>query len=1037
MNNFWKHKLAAYLHDPPSKALDIQTHGERSDAAFRQAEFTDAEVGEYFAHADHTGAAADRLPFPRSQAAALQCAFDGIRNAFRHPLNGKPLPFHKEFVSVEAAFEGENSIQPKLTADSLAALPDDATRWQARFFAHWRLWPRHATQRDYRLALLPADTRIPDHSIWTHMQVVSALDGCANQPGKDAVLAPAFLKFQLGPVQDFIAAARSIRDLWSGSYLLSWLMAVGLKKLSELVGPDAVIFPNLREQPLLDLHWREALWSKVSINDQQSVWDSLKWEPRDLLTPNLPNVFLAVVPAAEAGALAKEVAEAIQAEWSCIADAVWKECKDAKLTADERNERGEVVMAEQSRKHRFDTQVKRFLSLSWQVTPWPDSLEKALQLADGFAEGMPIQQARARVQAIVDMAQKQMPQDHRDGRFYTDATKTKLNNLGLGWSVILALNSWQLDAVRQTRVFSAANPGGWQVGTFSNKDALTGREEAVADGRTWAKRAKEAGAPWATLFKHDDWLGAATLIKRTWHRAYLAAGPWNLKTDAWHFPMPNTRGIAGHEPENDCGDDETAADAPPSEKYFAVLAFDGDEIGKWISGEKTPKFSSQLADYTDASGNPGFGAKPYFARPEFGKFLEAQRPLSPSYHLQFSEALSNFALQCARPVVEAFDGRLIYAGGDDVVALLPADTSLACAQALRMAFQGDPAIKETLRRHAAELRDRHQREQARDPKASPPPYYQKLAAEGSLLHTEHPGFLQRLDQVDQQNRPIPFLVPGPAADCSVGIAIAHFKAPLQDVVRSAWDAEDRAKKKLGRSAVAVTLCKRSGETIEWGAKWGSSGLEIYRRMADALERGEVSSRFPHRIVALLEAYLTETSALSAKSVEHVSDFDAASVIEHELDHVIDRQGASQDAKAALRQEWLESPGGPSQPSRLRRFLRWTTEEECRAAAGKLAEKLATLDGGKADSSDQKRLCELARMPVSDDSKHQEEFRAIAQGLSEKEPNEHARKAVAYALEALEKRLPEVQLRALIGLCQTVAFAHRTAAETTNPQPTGT
>ena len=61
MSDHWKRKLAAYLHDPPSKALDIKTHGERSDAAFYRAGFTDeAEIGEYFRHADHTGAAADR-----------------------------------------------------------------------------------------------------------------------------------------------------------------------------------------------------------------------------------------------------------------------------------------------------------------------------------------------------------------------------------------------------------------------------------------------------------------------------------------------------------------------------------------------------------------------------------------------------------------------------------------------------------------------------------------------------------------------------------------------------------------------------------------------------------------------------------------------------------------------------------------------------------------------------------------------------------------------------------------------------------------
>src|SRR5208283_2943082 len=119
--------------------------------------------------------------------------------------------------------------------------------------------------------------------------------------------------FQLGPVQDFIAAARSIRDLWSGSYLLSWLMAAGMKALSAEVGPDAVIFPSLRGQPLFDLHWRDDLWNKVSIGDQ-NVWDSLHWQNRHLLTPNLPNVCLAVVPAERAAELGHIVKKAIEDE---------------------------------------------------------------------------------------------------------------------------------------------------------------------------------------------------------------------------------------------------------------------------------------------------------------------------------------------------------------------------------------------------------------------------------------------------------------------------------------------------------------------------------------------------------------------------------------------------------------------------------------------------------------------------------------------------------------------------------------------------
>ena len=73
---------------------------------------------------------------------------------------------------------------------------------------------------------------------------------------------------------------------------------------------------------------------------------------------------------------------------------------------------------------------------------------------------MPIQKARERVQAVVEMATRQMPMEHRDGRYYVggkDGPKDKLNNIGLGWSVILAFNGWALDAVRQTRHFNAAN----------------------------------------------------------------------------------------------------------------------------------------------------------------------------------------------------------------------------------------------------------------------------------------------------------------------------------------------------------------------------------------------------------------------------------------------------------------------------------------------------------------------------------------------------------------------------------------------------
>ncbi|MCS1410346.1 MAG: hypothetical protein M2R45_03538 [Verrucomicrobia subdivision 3 bacterium] len=948
MTTDWKRKLADYLHDPPSKCLDIRTHGERSDTAFRQAGFSDDEVGKYHKAADHTAAAADRLPFPKSQSLGIRCVFDGIHNTFRHPLNGgRQLKFHKEFASVEQGFEGEQSVQPRLSEGSLAKLSDEWEHWRARFFAHWRLWPKFTVDKDYRYAFLPADTRIPDHTIWTHMQMVAALGGCVQS---DKKICPVFLKFQLGPVQDFIAAARSTRDLWSGSYLLSWLMAAGLKKLSEEVGPDAVVFPSLRDQPLFDLHWRDDLWNRVYIGDaSKKVWETLGWKDRELLTPNLPNVFLAVVPEDRAKALAETTCGAIEAEWECIADAVWKACSAAGLTDDEEG------IIQVKRKDRYEKQVGRFLSLSWQCTPWPKTLDEAMSLAKGFDDKMPVSEAEKRVEKVIRMATEQMPKEHRDQRFYTDGTKTNLNNIGLAWSVILTLNGWQLDAVRQTRVFSAVNEGGWDVGTFCNKDALTGCEEAVAGGRVWGERARLKDAPWKSLFKHDDWLGASTLVKRVWHHAYLRNAPWSIDTNPSHFlPMPNTRGIAAHDPFKDCGDDETAEDAPPSEKYFAVIAFDGDEIGKWVSGEKMPPFKDQLADYNDRDGQVRQGALAYFERDAFAKFLETARPLSPSYHLQLSEALANFALRCARPIVEVFDGRLIYAGGDDVLAMVPADTALACAQALRKAFRGDTDIGDFLQRHAKRLqnveREKH------------PSKYQEMAAKNELVRCkceEARGFLERLDLKDDNGRPIPFIVPGPKADASAGIAIAHFKAPLQDVVREAQASEKRAKRKIedggyGRSAFAVTLMKRSGEINHWGGRWDKGGLCLYAKILCLLEQNVVSAKFPHRIIEFVKPYLSVDSGSCKlpQDAETFSEEIAQRILLREIELAADRQR------------------GPNYSSKIVEELKSETENYLRAVSDVKA--------------------------VSDEA----EARA-------------------------KKETPQRMVSSLIGLCHTVAFAHRT------------
>jgi hypothetical protein len=1001
----WKRKLLAYLHDPPSKCADLATHDQRSERALAAAGFSEDERRAFAKQADLTASSADRFPFPGSRSAGLTCAFDGVHAGFHHPLGGaapdQPAVLNfgpgrevSGFEVIEGQLEErEQTVQPVLSSESLGALEDDDNRWRARFFAHWRLWPQFAAERDARFAFLPADTRLPDHTIWTHIAVVAALAGCADlgdHPApasleewvkrlRQAPLRPAFLKFQLGPVQEFIAQARSTRDLWSGSYLLSWLMAAGLKALSAEVGPDAVIYPNLCGQPLFDLHWRDALWQKVSIGSKPA-WDSLGWSDLDLLTPNLPNVFLAIVPAKRANELGHLVADTIRNEWKAICKSVWEQVNGAGLLELCPPELKKDGRAEQ----RFWQQTNRLVSQSWHALPWPQDLDEARSVATRLPVGDPLAGEKTLLQrfdAAVNAATRAMPKDHRDPRYYVGGEagpKDKLNNIGLGWALLTAANGWALDAVRQTRAFDAWAAGGWQeTGVAQSKDALTGREEMLfggsqfTEGLSKLENLKDA-EEWGKLFKHDDEVGAITLVKRVWHWAYLAGDIWKLKARHGQFRMPNTRTMADHRPFEDDAEEavEQVGDEPTGGKYFALLALDGDSIGQWVSGEKTPRYRTQFAHYFDSEGKQPQGSLEYFTRESdpdgkgklkdrFADLLQTRRLVSPSYHLQFSESLSNFALLCARPIVEAFDGRLIYAGGDDVIAMLSADCALQCARALRMAFQGDPGLKGFLSRHTKRLLAAHEAERRRNPKAAPAPRYQQLAAGECLLDAAAPGFLSTDTCKDDhgRGRPIPFLVPGPAADCSVGIAIAHFKSPLQDVVRAAQAAEKRAKKQLGRSAVAVTLLKRSGETIEWGAKW-DGGLDLYQALAAALGSEQLSAKFPHRLAELLEAYTVATTPLlrEMKSIQPLADFPVDDVIRQEFGHCLSRQ-------------------------------RGAKFPEARDAATSLITNLET---------------------------------ALTTYLK--------------SLDAGPAKETEQRLQSLIGLCQTVAFAHRTAEDTSESQP---
>ena len=118
------------------------------------------------------------------------------------------------------------------------------------------------------------------------------------------------LSFLIGPVQPFIEAARSLRDLWSGSYLISWLTASAMREILDdrACGPRAFVTPHVTaDHPIL-----------------AAQSGRLRSDPRSTL-PSLPNRFAAIVPRERAEDIARRCEEDCKKAWLLICDRVKRE----------------------------------------------------------------------------------------------------------------------------------------------------------------------------------------------------------------------------------------------------------------------------------------------------------------------------------------------------------------------------------------------------------------------------------------------------------------------------------------------------------------------------------------------------------------------------------------------------------------------------------------------------------------------------------------------------------------------------------------
>lgn len=283
----WDTLLLAWLHDPVDKAADIKTHESR--AARYASIILGLEVDKEelrIGHADQLASGYERLPMPNAKGRyeELGVSPENGKLTVIHPLSGR-----KRSISV--------AIPPERVEEVLRDLFGKEMDARRRFLTLWRLVPERLAQLQAGLAVQPADTRNPDHTLWNHLDTTAAI-AWASRGGS-----PAFLSFKLGPVQNFIEASRSLRDLYTSSWILSHLAFAAMKPVLESCGPTAFIYPALRGLPVMDA-WLCEKGVDVRMPEEQ-----------ELIRPSIPHRFLAVVPSWALESLKKGVVESAQAAW--------------------------------------------------------------------------------------------------------------------------------------------------------------------------------------------------------------------------------------------------------------------------------------------------------------------------------------------------------------------------------------------------------------------------------------------------------------------------------------------------------------------------------------------------------------------------------------------------------------------------------------------------------------------------------------------------------------------------------------------------
>jgi|CZCB01.1.fsa_nt_gi CRISPR-associated protein Cmr2 len=520
------------------------------------------------------------------------------------------------------------------------------------------------------------------------------------------------LHFSLGPVQDFVAQARKTRDFWAGSFILSYLSGKAILEI--LNNKGWLVMPQVEVQ-------RDNPDDLLAALQRVEQGESIINGP---VVPTLPNRFMAKVPA---GFDPRLCVEAVEKSWRKIAGAVWQNYLSA--VADYGRDTSQI----------WKRQVNNFWEIAWvigedsalldyrknwrsRVLPMEPgdkcSLMGNLQELSGFIRSKEREKQDAFWSAL---REKVCGHELEEGeRLSAVALIKRLFSLvaqeAIGWSVIKEAQRYP-----STAYLAAVN--------WLSRVIKTCPEEA----RQYAARTSRL--PKA---QHQEDPDRFQSLQDALQQQPVAREFASLNGDCFFdacLANPNlwrdNKGCAGVEEElrRELREKlrslvKKTGEAPTP--FYALLLMDGDLMGALLRRHNREKVSSALNSFSS-------------------KVPEA---------------------------VRRHEGVLVYAGGDDVLAMVPLETAIPLALTLREIY------------------------------------------EASFHHAQ---------------------VPAEQATISGALIYAHYNTPLTGVIREAhYLLDEIAKEKTGRNSLAVTVWKGVGRVLTWAVPWPIIGSSQHNLINELL-----------------------------------------------------------------------------------------------------------------------------------------------------------------------------------------------------------